>query len=88
VTRIDAHQRGIVDSVPIGMDRAPRDIAASDRTVWVANADGSLSYLRAGDRAASSRWVGQSLGGVAADGDNVWVTSTALDQHLPGGDAG
>jgi class 3 adenylate cyclase len=86
VTRIDAHQRGIVDTVPIGMDRSPRDIAASGRTVWVANGDGSLSYLRAGDRTASSRWIGQSLGGVAAEGDTVWVTSTALDQRLPGGE--
>jgi class 3 adenylate cyclase len=86
VTRIDARQRGIVDTVPIGMDRAPRDIAASGGTLWIANADGSLSSLRAGDRGAASRWIGQSLGGVAADGDAVWVTSTALDQRLPGGD--
>jgi class 3 adenylate cyclase len=86
VTRIDTHQRGIVDTVPIGMDRAPRDIAASGRTVWIANADGSLSSIRAGQRTASSRWVGQSLGGVAAAGDTVWATSTAFDQQLPGGE--
>jgi hypothetical protein len=86
VTRIDTHQRGVVGTVPIGMDRAPRGIAASGRTVWVANADGSLSYLRPGHGTPSSLWIGQSLGAVAAEGATVWVTSTALDEQLPGGD--
>jgi hypothetical protein len=86
VTRIDAHQRGVVASIPIGVDRAPRGIASSGRTVWVANADGSLSSLRPGRATPSSLWVGESLGRVASDGGTVWVTSTALDQRLPGGD--
>jgi class 3 adenylate cyclase len=85
VTRIDAHQRGVVATVPIGMDRAPRDIAASGRTVWTANADGSLSRLEAGEQTPSSLWVGQSLGQVSADGGAIWVTASALDQQLPGG---
>jgi hypothetical protein len=67
------------------MDRSPRDVAASGRTVWIANFDGSVSRMAAGDRTPSSLWVGQSLNGVVVDGERVWVTTTELDQQLPGG---
>jgi hypothetical protein len=85
VTRIDARQRGVIATVAIGMDRAPRDIAASGATVWIANADGSLSRLDPGGRAPSSLWVGESLSNVSVEGGRVWVTTSALDQQLPGG---
>jgi hypothetical protein len=85
VTRIDAAQGGIRDTVPIGMDRLPRGIGASGSTVWVANFDGSVSRIAPGQAAPSSIWVGDSLGSVVADGERVWVTTTALDQQLPGG---
>jgi class 3 adenylate cyclase len=85
VTRIDADQRGVIATVPIGMDRAPRRIAASGHTVWIANADGSLTRLEPGRRDPTSLWVGESLSNVSAEGASVWVTTTALDQQLPGG---
>jgi DNA-binding SARP family transcriptional activator len=85
VTRIDAAQGGIRDTVAIGMDRLPRGIGASGRTVWVANFDGSVSRIAPGRATPSSIWIGDSLGGVVADGERVWVTTTALDQQLPGG---
>jgi class 3 adenylate cyclase len=85
VTRIDARQRGVIATLAIGMDRAPRDIAASGATVWIANADGSLSRLDPGGRAPSSLWVGESLSNVSVEGGRVWVTTSALDQQLPGG---
>jgi DNA-binding SARP family transcriptional activator len=85
VTRIDAAQGGIRDTVAIGMDRLPRGIGASGRTVWVANFDGSVSQIAPGRATPSSIWIGDSLGGVVADGERVWVTTTALDQQLPGG---
>jgi DNA-binding beta-propeller fold protein YncE len=85
VTQIDARQGGVIRTIPVGMDRLPRDIAASGRTVWIANFDGSVSRIAPGDRTPSSLWVGQSLNGVAVDGERVWVTTTELDQQLPGG---
>jgi DNA-binding SARP family transcriptional activator len=85
VTRIDAAQGGVRDTVAIGMDRLPRGIGASGRTVWVANFDGSVSRIAPGRRTPSSTWIGDSLGGVVADRERVWVTTTALDQQLPGG---
>ena len=48
VTRIDAAQGGIRDTVAIGMDRLPRGIGASGWTVWVANFDGSVSRIASG----------------------------------------
>ncbi len=85
VTRIDASQRGVADTVTIGVDRVPRDIAAADETVWVANADGSLTRIAAATGAVSTVWIGESLDAVAAAGRRVWVTTTALDRRLPGG---
>jgi hypothetical protein len=85
VTRIDALQRRVIGTIAVGMDRSPRDVAASGRTVWIANFDGSVSRMAAGDRTPSSLWVGQSLNGVVVDGERVWVTTTELDQQLPGG---
>ena len=85
VTRIDAAQGGVRDTVAIGMDRLPRGIGASGRTVWVANFDGSVSRIAPGRATPSSIWIGDSLGGVVADRERVWVTTTALDQQLPGG---
>jgi DNA-binding SARP family transcriptional activator len=85
VTRIDAAQGGIRDIVAIGMDRLPRGIASSGSTVWVANFDGSVSRIAPGQGTPSSIWIGESLSNVVADGKSVWVTTTALDQQLPGG---
>jgi DNA-binding SARP family transcriptional activator len=85
LSRIDARLGGVIATVPIGMDRLPRAVAASGRTVWVANFDGSISRLEPGNVTPTSLWVGESLGGVAADGERVWVTTTVLDQQLPGG---
>ena len=85
VTRIDASQRGVADTVTIGVDRVPRDIAAVDDAVWVANADGSLNRIATATGAVSTVWIGESLEAVAAAGARVWVTTTALDRRLPGG---
>ena len=85
VTRIDAAQGGVRATIAIGMDRLPRGIGASGGTVWVANFDGSVSRLDPGRASPSSIWIGNSLSGVVAAGERVWVTTTALDQQLPGG---
>jgi DNA-binding SARP family transcriptional activator len=85
VTRIDAAQGGVRATVAIGMDRLPRGIGASGRTVWVANFDGSVSRIDPGRPTPSSIWIGDSLSSVVADDERVWVTTTALDQQLPGG---
>jgi DNA-binding beta-propeller fold protein YncE len=85
VTEIDPEAVGVAATIPIGADRAPVDIAAAGGTAWVANADGSLSRVAAGETTARSIWVGESLERVAAAGSRVWVTTTAFDQKLPGG---
>jgi DNA-binding SARP family transcriptional activator/streptogramin lyase len=85
VTRIDVAQGGVRATIAIGMDRLPRGIGASGGTVWVANFDGSVSRIDPGRASPSSIWIGNSLSGVVAAGERVWVTTTALDQQLPGG---
>jgi hypothetical protein len=72
-------------TVELGIDREPADIAASGRTAWVANFDGSLSRIDGRSSTPKSIWVGGSLERVSATPSTVWATTTALDQKLPGG---
>jgi len=85
VTRIDPRTREVVARIAIGVDRVPGAIAATDRAVWVANGDGSASRIDPRTNGLTSVWIGESLREVAVDGPHVWVTTTALDQQLPGG---
>jgi hypothetical protein len=85
VTRINPDTRGVEMTVELGFDREPADIAASGRTAWVANFDGSLSRIDGHSSTPKSVWVGGSLERVAATPSTVWATTTALDQKLPGG---
>jgi DNA-binding SARP family transcriptional activator len=85
VTRVDPRTNGIVATIPIGVDRVPNEIAAVGRTAWIANDDGTLSRLETGGRGPRSVWVGESLRKVAVTASRIWVTTTALDQQLPGG---
>ena len=85
VVRIDPVTEGPAAVIPIGIDRVPNEIAASGRTAWVANEDGSLSRLEVGASEPRSVWVGESLRSVAVSGSRLWVTTAALDQQLPGG---
>lgn len=85
VVRIDPEHRGVDTTIPVGVDRSPTGMAAAGETVLISNFDGSLSRLGPQSRVPTSRWVGDSLTAVAADGTTVWVSTTALDQRLPGG---
>jgi streptogramin lyase len=85
ITRIDPAQGSVRDTITIGVDRLPRGIGASGQTIWIANFDGSVSRIAPGESTPSSIWIGDSLSSVVADGQRVWVTTTALDQQLPGG---
>ncbi|MGH2798419.1 MAG: protein kinase domain-containing protein [Thermoleophilaceae bacterium] len=85
VTQIDPRTLGVVTTIPIGVDRVPTDIAAGGSTAWVSNGDGSIARIQAGAGGAREIRVGESLERVAAAGANVWVTTTAFDQKLPGG---
>jgi DNA-binding beta-propeller fold protein YncE len=86
LTQIDARTRGVVTTVPIGVDRVPTDVAAAGETVWVANGDGSASRVDTGAAEARTVWVGESLERVAAAPGRVWLTTTAIEQNLGGGD--
>jgi hypothetical protein len=85
VTRLDPRTLEVAATTRLPIDRVPSDIAASRRTAWVSNGDGSLSRLDAGAPGADSVRIGESLERVAADAGSVWVTTTAFDQKLPGG---
>jgi hypothetical protein len=85
VTRLDPTTLDVAVTTRLAIDRVPSDIAASGRTAWVSNGDGSLSRIEAGAAAARSMRVGESLERVAAGAGRVWVTTTAFDQRLPGG---
>jgi hypothetical protein len=85
VTRIDAEQGGVDRTFKIGVDRAPRGITAMGETVWVANADGSLSRIAAAGGDSVTVWVGEALDGVASAGGRLWVTTRAIDRQIPGG---
>jgi hypothetical protein len=85
VTRLDPRTLEVAATTRLPIDRVPSDIAASRRTAWVSNGDGSLSRLDAGAAGADSVRVGESLERGAAGADTVWATTTAFDQKLPGG---
>jgi hypothetical protein len=85
VTRLDPRMLDVAATTRLPIDNVPSDIAASGRTAWVSNGDGSLSRVDAGTTSAKSVRVGESLERVAADAGSVWVTTTAFDQKLPGG---
>jgi Protein kinase domain len=85
VTRLDPQTREVAETTPLPIDRVPSDIAASGRTAWISNGDGSLSRVDVGATRAKSVRIGESLERVAAGGGKVWVTTTAFDQKLPGG---
>jgi hypothetical protein len=85
VTRLDPRTLEVAATTRLPIDRVPSDIAASGRTAWVSNGDGSLSRIEAGATVAKSVRVGESLERVAAGAGRVWVTTTAFDQRLPGG---
>jgi DNA-binding SARP family transcriptional activator len=85
VTRIDPETRGVAAVIPIGVDRAPNEIAVSDRAAWVANEDGTLSRIDERATSADSLWVGGAVREVAVAAGRVWVATSALDQQLQGG---
>jgi streptogramin lyase len=85
VARIDPRTLAVADTIPLAVERSPSDIAASGRTAWVSNGDGTLTRIELGSRRARSARIGESLERVAADGRRVWITTTAFDQRLPGG---
>jgi DNA-binding SARP family transcriptional activator len=86
VTAIDAQALAVERTISIGIDRAPADMTAAGDVVWVANGDGTLSSITDVHEDPASLWVGESLSGVAATSDGLWVTTRAIDKTIPGGD--
>jgi DNA-binding beta-propeller fold protein YncE len=85
VTKIDAELGSVDTTIDIGLDRAPRAIAAAGEIVWVANSDGSLSRIAAEGGRPATIWVGEALSGVASAAGRLWVTTRAVDREIPGG---
>ena len=85
VTEIDPQALGVAGTFTLEQERVPGDIAAAADSAWVANGDGTLSRISSGSPEVEVIEVGESLERVAVSGPTVWVTTTALDQKLPGG---
>ena len=75
VTRIDPGQAGVTTTIPLGIERVPRRIAAGAGAVWVADADGTLARIDPTTNALTTTPIAPSLYDVAVDARGVWVTS-------------
>jgi len=75
VTKIDPIARGIVTTIPIGVDRGPLRLAAGAGAAWVANGDGTLSRIDASSDAVTYFPIAHGLTDVAVAGGYVWVTA-------------
>ena len=76
VTRIDPRQRGIVGTIPIGIEHLPVRLAVGTGSVWVAGADGTLSRIDPGTNSvATTRTVAHGLNDVVVSGRIVWVSA-------------
>jgi DNA-binding beta-propeller fold protein YncE len=85
VSRIDARTVGVTGTIPLSLEQSPRDIATGAGAVWVSSFDGSLTRIPVRGGAPRSSFAGESLVGVAASPQRVWIAATALDQQIPGG---
>ena len=58
----------------IGVGTDPLDVAVGERSVWVANGDGTVSRVDPISLDATTIRVGKSVGGIAVGEGAVWVT--------------
>jgi DNA-binding SARP family transcriptional activator len=77
VTRIDPVQAGVMTTIPIGIERVPRQLAVGAGAAWIADGDGTLARIDAGTNALTTKAVAPSLYDVAVGARGVWVTSGA-----------
>ena len=84
VTQIDARQRAVVRSVPVDIDRAPAQIAADERSAWIANGDGTVTRIEAETDRVDTFEVGNTLRDVAVGAGAVWVSNRLADCCDPG----
>ena len=77
VTRIDPRQRGIVDTISIGIEHSPVRLAVGAGAVWVANADGTLARIDPATDRPTFTTVGHRLNDVEVVGASVWVSGGA-----------
>jgi class 3 adenylate cyclase/ABC-type branched-subunit amino acid transport system substrate-binding protein len=87
VTKIDPQTRGVVATITLGAGRAPTSLAAGAGAVWISNrGDGTVTRVDSETHETESIRVGNSPAGLAAAGDEVWVTvqpSLATPQTAP-----
>lgn len=85
VTKIDPHQRAIVATIPIGIERLPVRISAGHGSAWVAAGDGTVSRIDAATNAVTTIPVAHRLKDVAVVGDSIWVTTGSGLTNASGG---
>jgi virginiamycin B lyase len=75
VTKIDPQTRGVMATIPLGVGRAPSSLAVGSGAVWVSNrGDGTVTRVDPDTYETESIRVGNSPAGLAAVGNEVWVT--------------
>ena len=76
MTRIDPHQRGIVQTIPIGIEHLPVRVAVGARAVWVAGADGTLSRIDpTRNRVTWVKTVAHGVNDIVVAGGKVWASA-------------
>jgi DNA-binding SARP family transcriptional activator/streptogramin lyase len=79
VTKIDAAPLSVDKTIPIGVERAPEQLAADSRAVWIANGDGTLARIDIARDEVTFHDVGRALRDVAVGEGKVWTTNRLSD---------
>jgi DNA-binding SARP family transcriptional activator/DNA-binding beta-propeller fold protein YncE len=79
VTKIDRRTRSIVNTITVGVERVPVQLAADAGALWVANEDGTLARIDAVTDDVRFYDVGRMLRDVAVGAGGIWATNRLGD---------
>jgi streptogramin lyase len=79
VTKVDPVARNVAETIPIGVERVPSQLAADSRAVWIANGDGTLARIDIARGDVTFHDVGRALRDVAVGEGKVWTTNRLSD---------
>lgn len=85
VTKIDPGLRGVVATIPIGVDRDPRALAAGEGAAWVGDGDGTVIRIDAATNAVRTILLGRDVQDVGVSDGRVWVSVGAAGAFARGG---
>jgi DNA-binding SARP family transcriptional activator/ABC-type branched-subunit amino acid transport system substrate-binding protein/streptogramin lyase len=85
VTKIDPGLRGVVATIPIGVDRDPRALAAGEGAAWVGDGDGTVLRIDAATNAVRTIRLGREVQNIGVSEGRVWVSVGAAATFARGG---